>query len=239
MASFGDTGLTKLPGAVYHVAQDGFATYDVSYQGILVGAVPFIQGQIASEYPNVVLLTIKVTETDEQCNACRVDCHFEGKDTAFASPQTSQNISVDFTTSQEPIESHPDFVSDIGGKPGEPLHGAFFDATTGEFLGFPVVDPDEPETLPSRFAGLRSYLMPQETFTSNSVEYDYPSSAEVETIGQVFKPGVPLPVLPGTRNWLNTGIRVQNIANTYYRTQKTGMLSGVRKWLPEVYGEGT
>lgn len=238
MAAFGEHGLTKIPGAVYAVAQDGFATYDASYSGILVGAIPFLQGNVSPEYPNTVLLSIKITETGDHCSHCRIDTHYEGKDEAFASSRASQNVSVDFTTSQEPIESHPDFVSRIGGSPAAPLHGAFFDATTGEFLGFPVIDPDEPETLPSRFAGVRSYLMPQETFVSNSVEYNYPHAAEIDEIGQVFEPDVSLPVLPGDRNWLNTGIRVQNIANVYYRTQVTGMLSGPRQWITEIYGEG-
>lgn len=237
MSNFGLTGLTKIPGALYKVEQSSFATYDKSYSGILPGGgVIFAQGETASEYANVILLSMVVTETGDACDHVKIDLHFEGKDTSFASTDTVLDISVDFTTSQEPIESHPNFCSRIGGSPTAQLHGAFFDATTGEFLGFPVVDPDEPEQLPSRFAGLRSYLMPQETFTSSTVEFDYPSPTEIATIGQVFDPGIPLPALPGTRSWVNTGIRVQNIANVYYRTQKTGMLSGPRNWIPEVYG---
>lgn len=233
---FGDSGLTKIPGAVYSVAQDSFATYDVSYSGIVVGHIPFQQGEISADYPGVVLLSIKVTETGDACSHIRVDCHYEGKDTGFATPQSAQNVSVDFTTSQEPVESHPDFVSSIGGSPDAPLHGAFFDSTTGEFLGFPVIDPDDPGALPSRFAGVRSYLMPQETFTSSTVEYNYPGSDEIGSVGKVFRPGIHLPVLPGERTWLNSGIRVQNIANVYFRTQVTGMLSGPRKWIEEIYG---
>lgn len=238
MPAFGSNGLTKLPGAVFAVDLVGFATYDVSYSGIVTGAIPFVQGDSADDFPNVVLMSLKLTNTGEQCEHTRIDLHYEGKDTFFTTLDTSLDLSVDFTTSQEPIESHPDFVSKIGGDPTTPLHGAFFDATTGEFLGFPVVDPSEPESLPSRFAGLRSYLMPQETFTANSVEFDYPTSEDINNIGRVFEPTVPLPELPGTRSWVNTGIRVQNIANVYYRTQKTGMLSGPRNWIPEVYGDG-
>jgi len=237
MAAFGLNGITKIPGAIYKVEQSSFATYDKSYSGVVSGgAIVFIQGETASEYPNVVLLSMTVTETDVACDHVKIDLHYEGKDTAFASSDTVLDISVDFTTSQEPIESHPNFVTQIGGTPTDPLHGAFFDATTGEFLGFPVVDPDETEQLPSRFAGLRSYLMPQETFTSTTVEFEYPNPETIASVGQVFDPGIPLPALPGTRSWVNTGIRVQNIANVYYRTQKTGMLSGPRNWIPEVYG---
>lgn len=236
MATFGLAGLTKESGGVYKVEQNSFATYDVSYSGVLLGPIPFLQGDVSPEYPNVVLLAMTVTETGTQCGHVKIDLHYEGKANAFVAPDAVQDISVDFTTSQEPIESHPDFVTDIGGRPGFPKHGAFFDATTGEFLGFSVEDPDEPDQLPSRFAGIRSYLMPQETFTSNTVELDYPSDTEIANIGQVFDPGIPLPVLPGNRSWLNTGVRVQNIANVYFKTQKTGMLSGPRNWVPEIYG---
>ncbi len=242
MSAFGDAGLQKLPGAKYAVAQDGFATYDKSYEGIPTGSIIFTQGDAAEEWPATVLLSASVTETGTQCNHIRIDLHYEGKDTTFtnSNPDYAQNIAVDFTTSAQPIESNPAFVTDIGGTPTTPKHGAMFSASpgnAGEFLGFPVVDPDEPTVLPSRFAGLRSYLMPQENYASNSVEYDYPTGAEIATIGRVIDPGLPLPVLPGERNWLNTGIRVQNIGNVYFRTQKTGMLSGPRKWIPEVYGE--
>jgi hypothetical protein len=230
MPAFGQDGLVKNPGAIYKVELSGFATYDKSYTGIVTGPIPFVQGDVADEWPNLVLMTLTLTETGTACDHTRIDLHYEGKDVNFTTPETSLDISVDFTTSQEPIETHPQFVAQIGGSPSHPLHGAFFDSTTGEFLGFPVIDPDEPDVTPSRFAGLRSYLMPQQTFVSNSVEFSYPDSTEIDNVGKVFDPAIPLPTLPG--------IRVQNIANTYYRQQITGMLSGPRKWILEVYGGG-
>lgn len=239
MPAFGQNGLIKNPGGVYKVDLVGFATYDVSYSGVTTDNIPFVQGDSSDDWPNLVLMSLSITETGVACEHIKIDLHYEGKDTVFTTPTTSLDLSVDFTTSQEPIESHIDFVTDIGGTPDNPKHGAFYDLNTGEFLGFPVIDPDEPENKPSRFAGLRSYLMPQETFVSNSVEFSYPSSAQIDQIGRVFDPELPLPALPGSRNWLNTGIRIQNIANAYYRQQVTGMLSGPRVWIKEVYGDGS
>lgn len=245
MDSFGLAGLTKIPGAVYNVEQDGFATYDKSYSGILTDPIPFRQGDIPDEYDNVVLMSLKVTETGDNCGHIKVDLHYEGKDITSTITGIATNVTIDFTTSQEPVESHPDFVTSIGGTPDTsggnpgPKHGANFDLRTKEFIGFPVVDPSEPLALPSRFAGVRSYLMPQETFTSNTVEYDYPSAEDIATVGQAFDPlvlGISLPAIPGTRSWLLSGIRVTNIANVYYRTQRMGMLSGPRNWIPEIYG---
>lgn len=238
MAQFGLAGLIKEPGGIYKVELSGFATYDVTYSGVLpVGStIPFLQGDRSTKWPDTLLMTISVTETGTQCEHVKIDLHYEGKSSEFGTPETQLDLSIDFTTSQEPIESHQKFVTDIGGKPGHSKHGAFFDATTGEFLGFSVVDPDEPTALPSRFAGVRSYLMPQETFTRNTVEEAYPTPEEIDNIGQVFDPGLDLPMLPGTRSWLNTGIRIQNIGNVYFKTQQTGMLSGPRNWVPEIYG---
>lgn len=243
MPAFGAAGLTQIPGAVYKVEQSGFATYDVSFSGVVVGAIPFVQGDQADDYPNVVLMSISLRTTGTQCDHTQVDLHYEGKDNWFTTPETSLDLSIDFTTSQEPIESHIDFVTKIGGQPSNRLHGANFDSQTLEFIGFPVVDPDEPDALPSRFAGVRSYLMPQETYTYNAVDTDYPSADDISSIGKIFNPEaidgtpLPLPELPGTRNWLSTGIRVQNIANVYFKIQGTGMLSGPRAWIPEIYGE--
>lgn len=239
MPAFGQVGLIKNPGGVYKVDLVGFATYDVSYSGVTKENIPFVQGDTSDDWPNLVLMTIAITETGINCDHIKIDLHYEGKDTVFTTPQTSLDLSIDFTTSQEPIESHIDFVKSIGGTPEQPKHGANFDPVTNEFLSFPVIDPDEPQNKPSRFAGVRSYLMPQETFTANSVEFSYPSSDQIDTVGQVFDPeadyGLMLPALPGSRTWLNTGLRVQNIANAYYRQQVLGMLSGPRKWIPEIY----
>lgn len=51
---------------------------------------------------------------------------------------------------QDPIETHPKFITQIAGTPGNPRNNAIFDETTGEFLGFGN----------GRYAGTRSYLVP-------------------------------------------------------------------------------
>jgi hypothetical protein len=170
---------------------------------------------------------MKIRFTGKSCNHARVELHYEGKDDYISNEITSQNVSLDFTTSQEPIESHPDFTSTLGGTPAAPLNGAIFDATTGEFLGFDSL---------SQFAGVRSYLMPQEFYTFSKVETDYPSPSDIEDIGHIVNPTIPLPTIPTGKNWLSTGIRVQNIANVYYRAQYLGMLSGARAWNNLIYG---
>lgn len=54
---------------------------------------------------------------------------------------------------EEAIETHPNFVSTIGGTPSAPINNAQFDATTGEFLGFPA-------DAPADLGGVRTYFRP-------------------------------------------------------------------------------
>lgn len=54
---------------------------------------------------------------------------------------------------REPIDTHKDFVSRIGGKLGAEKNGAVFDEITGAFLAFPA-------TAGKDLAGVESYLHP-------------------------------------------------------------------------------
>lgn len=228
MPSFGLIGsYAQQPGASYKVAQDGFATYDVAYEGLLTLGFPWAQGDANPDFPNTVLLSMSINFTGNQCDHVRIELHYEGKDTYITNPITSQNIALDVTTSQVPIEAHPLFTSTLGGTPASPLNGAIFDATTGQFIAFDST---------SQFAGIQSFIAPQEMYTFSDVELDYPSPVDMANIGHIITPTIPLPVIPTGRNWLSTGIRVQNIANVYYRTQYTGMLSGPRAWNTTIYG---
>lgn len=45
-----------------------------------------------------------------------------------------------FSVGEEPIQTHKDFVSTLGGTPASPLNGAFFDPVSKKFVGF-TLDP--------------------------------------------------------------------------------------------------
>lgn len=66
------------------------------------------------------------------------------------------------TASAEPIETHPNFTSQLGGSQGSPLNGAQFD-DTGKFLGFSTNTQNTRVTSEEPLAGVRSYLAPKDT----------------------------------------------------------------------------
>lgn len=242
MAIFGDSGLKKQPGAKYVCNTNGLATYDLRYKVTAdFGSISLMQGDapLDGNHSNLVLLNFTVTESGDSCEDLFIDLHYEGKDSTHTQRFVSEECIVDVQTSHEPIESHPDFVTDIGGKLGSAKHGAIFEVsgnTAGKFLFFPIIDPDEPDVLPSRFTGVSSYLMPQLTITQNDIDEEWPDNDEIALVGKIVDlPFVDPPTLPEPRNWLYTGLRIRNIANVAFESQRIYMESGPRGWIPEIY----
>lgn len=66
------------------------------------------------------------------------------------------------TASAEPIETHPEFTSKLGGSQGSPLNGAQFD-DSGKFMGFSTNTQNTRITTDEPLAGVRSYLAPKDT----------------------------------------------------------------------------
>jgi hypothetical protein len=67
---------------------------------------------------------------------------------------TVQTVDGIATTTQEPIVTHPGFVSNLGGTPDAPLNSAYFDPVSGQFIDFPAG---------SDLAGVIAYLNPGAT----------------------------------------------------------------------------
>lgn len=78
-----------------------------------------------------------------------------------------------------PIETHPNFVSTLGGTPSAPLNSAFFDPTTGAFEGWPA-------GAALNLGGVRFYLAAANTyrFTFSTTNAATVATA-VGNIGQV------------------------------------------------------
>jgi hypothetical protein len=66
-------------------------------------------------------------------------------------------VDVQASLQSNPIETHPNFVSTLGGTPAGPLNGAVFDPTTGVFQGWPSGSPDA-------LGGVRFYLVAANTY---------------------------------------------------------------------------
>jgi hypothetical protein len=138
---------------------------------------------------------------------------------------------VDFATSEEPIETHPDFVSRLAGTPGKPITGAKFDtaANGGGFLGFNGTDAGD------TWRGIRAYLSPGVVWRKNYVTKTAPN--DFGDVGSIDVPEGGPPGLPNGRNWLYTGLTWEQRGYTY-QVKKEWRASGRRGWNSEIYRRG-
>lgn len=127
------------------------------------------------------------------------------------------------STQEQPIETHPLFVTVLAGKPSAPLNGAIFDGTsdtTSAFLRFAATSP---------YAGIESYLSPTMTYRRNYSSYSRP---DITSVGFIWIPTN----APGSggRTWLCTGVTWRKYGG-YYSVNEDSLLSGVNGWVPEIY----
>jgi hypothetical protein len=129
------------------------------------------------------------------------------------------------TVCEEPIETHPQFVGEIGGTMGDPKNKAKFDPETGEFLGFP---PDAPEHL----GGVRGYLNP--ACTVRVSWFTQSASSGLWELGEISSPPGNVPRPPGSRNWLKTNWSRRDY-NSVFQITEEYTASGRQGWNKLLY----
>ena len=170
--------------------------------------------------------------------------------------QTSDEeiFNLDITTTSEPIDTHPDFKTKIGGAQGAPIHQALFEE--GVFKGFPVkyskkndgpIGALNSRGLPAQFgdqnrmAGVTSYLNASATWTMSFKSDQTPS---INGLGKRMEPEGDAPT-PKGRNWLYTGFSATFTSpakgdrrkKTIGTITKEWRLSGRRGWDKDIYGD--
>jgi len=128
------------------------------------------------------------------------------------------------STQEQPIETHPLFVSTLAGTPASPLNGAQFDGTdnvNSSFIRFAAT---------SKYAGLESYLAPTMTFRRNYADFNRP---DISKVGFIWTPN-DAPTPGGNRNWLCAGITWRKYGG-YYSINEDSLMSGPKGWLEDVY----
>lgn len=136
---------------------------------------------------------------------------------------------LDYCTSEEPIETHKNFRSTIGGKPGNELNGARFD-DEGAFIGF--VGPFANDTEEDEWRGITSYLAPGAVWRKNYLTSSRPS--DLGQVGTVDVPEGSAPSVPAGMNWLYTGLTWEQ-RGRIYQVRKEWRLSGRRGWNDTIY----
>jgi hypothetical protein len=109
-----------MPGARYAFERNGLATYDVKYKVSSGSDTLLQQGGTAEDYSNVVLVSGAIIHTGDDCDTIELELHYEGKDTSHTDPLYTADITLDIASSQEPIDTHPNFLN-FAGTPDTPL----------------------------------------------------------------------------------------------------------------------
>lgn len=145
--------------------------------------------------------------------------------------------------SEEAIVTHPKFVTEIGGKPSAPLHGALFlDANTGRITNDDSVGVFD--RFASMYAGNPNPFAAIETFVDFSQAvwraryYITYQPSDITYVGKISWPEGPAPSLGGLgRNWLLQSINFERRGNIFGVT-KEWRASGPRGWNEIIYGAG-
>lgn len=150
---------------------------------------------------------------------------------------------------EEPIETHPQFVSKIGGSPSAPKNGATFRSVANPpvfvtaankassdagyvFNGFEIFTGSVLNTL----AGVRSYLAADQItwkFTQNFLASNF--TYGLGTLGKISTPMGPAPSLPSGGNWLDMGFST-TLRGGAIQVVKEWRASGRRGWNSLIYG---
>lgn len=144
-----------------------------------------------------------------------------------SNPNINSREELITNTSEAPIDSHPRFVTDIGGKKGSELHGAIFD-DDGKWTGWKA---------DSLYAGVESYLFPSTIYRSTQSVSGRPTSifnvgtTSGVTTGVVGSP----PGAPSGKGWLLIS-HTWNREGGLYSESVEYMLSGPKGWDSVIYG---
>lgn len=138
---------------------------------------------------------------------------------------------------EEPIQTHPDFLT-LAGTPASPLNGAVFldpdtqqittDDTKGVFREFKATIGGAANPK----AGIEGYLSPGATWTEISFATGRPS--DLGDLGEIDSPSGPNPSFGGSRNWLFYDVGYQQ-RGYIYETRKTWKLSARGGWDSDIY----
>lgn len=156
----------------------------------------------------------------------------EGEYAGLTGGDPSPVYELDVSSSEEPIECHPNFSNFA-----TDANGATYDSTTGDFVGFtkrPLYDPSNPDysvTNPE-WVGVRSFLSAGAVW--REVRISKTNSVSISTVGHIASPAGSPPSPGSGRTWLYSGASMQQRGNVY-TIRREWRLSGLRGWNTTLY----
>lgn len=213
------SGLTRQPGSKIKEKQDG------SLEGLLLlEGDAFMRAQrprVGSRHPDDPRAICYDVETESlKSGKIRVTAAYIGV-TADPTPWFQSGSA---SLNSEPIATHPDFVSTLGGTKSDAKNLAIFDPETGEFLAFPADAPNE-------LGGVENYLVPSVVYRFTRWTYRLP---DLRDIGTIDTPPIPVRKPSNVKNFLVGAVTYNQVGTLYQETLEL-FGSGKRGWNPLIY----
>lgn len=222
---------------------DGLATCTAMFSTTATnyGALP----DVNAFHPIFTFMQMEERELSLKGQFAIASCKYAGIQFDFMPPTYELKVGL----SDEPIETHPEFVNKIGGTPKQPLNGAVFrkigkDGATlrTAYDGYPDTDTKNYVFKEFQlfingklnpFAKVESYLESSCLTWSKTVNRRTPVS-DIQQVGKIDNPQGPAPNLSTGRNWLFMGI-TQTRRGSAYQSVTEWRASGRRGWLQPIY----
>ena len=229
----GDAPLIRL--ATPKLKSDRYGLWTGSVRFSLLADRLDLMPQVGDAHPYASWCRVETRDITFTPGRYLVDCTYVGADVIDTVPV----YELQRATNVEPIETHPDFVSDIAGKPSAPLNGALFvdedgapsaDDTRGIFHRFRLVLDGGTK---NKLAGVTGYQSASNTTWSKS----WTSRTKPTDGGRVGKIDTPEGGPPSFEDcdWLYMGLTI-NERQQVYSVSKRWLLSAPGGWNELIYG---
>lgn len=186
-------------------------------------------------YSNLLLYTSQVKNIKGGLGLMQLE--YRGLDPVFGNTPPGPIYSLDRSTNNEPIQTHPKWISAIAGTAGAPLNGSkwistdasgsffnpnttgvpdsSFNANSAVFFGWiQNVNVSGNVAIFSSFAGTTDYLAAGQTWTSTYVSLSAPTGTDLSGVGTIQIPDGSPPT-PTGYVWLYLGLRYTDQAGVF------------------------
>jgi len=232
----GGSGIYLQPGWRFRASREGLASLVMRFRGPTASLISGIfSAQVNGAnvnigrayrtpnpiYPSLGVYSVDLLSGKGANNLGTLEIEWRGLDPALN--QIPPPIyELDRATGNEPLDTHPKWVTDIAGKPSAPKNGAVWvgpdgtkttDDATGKFDHFSATLTGGAK---NPWVGKEDYLVPNSLFKKTYVSHSPPS--DLGNVGKISTPDGPAPAPPSGYAWFYLGETSTDQAALYHIT---------------------
>lgn len=174
------------------------------------------------DFPSLLAYGVKIVRRPGLINGL-LTIEYRGLDPALSYPPPPV-YTIETTTGNEPLQTHPLWATQMAGTPDAPLNGAIFQSVDASGINYNpgtnnpgTFDPTNATfyqwSATSIFAGIEDYLAAGVVFKSTYVTIG--GGADASAVGTFSSPDGPAPTLPADYEWFYLGITSEDNAGIY------------------------